>query len=49
MGFPEGTAVDLVANDEDALVFIDVPATEYGEGGFEDDIRVRSTSSTCWS
>lgn len=32
---PEGTRIDLVANDEDALVFIDVTATEYGEGGFE--------------
>ena len=30
---PEGTQIDLVANDEDALVFIDVTATEYGEGG----------------
>lgn len=30
---PEGTRIDLVANDEDALVFIDVTATEYGEGG----------------
>ena len=33
---PEGTQIDLIANDEDALVFIDVTATEYGEGGFED-------------
>lgn len=32
---PEGTQIDLVASDEDALVFIDVTATEYGEGGFE--------------
>ena len=32
---PEGTLIDLIANDEDALVFIDVAATEYGEGGFE--------------
>ena len=32
---PEGTRIDLVANDEDTLVFIDVTATEYGEGGFE--------------
>ena len=32
---PEGTQIDLVANDEDTLVFIDVTATEYGEGGFE--------------
>lgn len=31
---PEGTQIDLVA-DDDALVFIDVTATEYGEGGFE--------------
>lgn len=30
---PEGTQIDLVASDEDALVFIDVTATEYGEGG----------------
>ena len=33
---PEGTVVDLIANDEETLVFIDVTATEYGEGGFED-------------
>ena len=32
---PEGTQIDLFTNDEDALVFIDVTATEYGEGGFE--------------
>lgn len=32
---PEGTRIDLIASDEDALVFIDVTATEYGEGGFE--------------
>lgn len=32
---PEGSQVDLIASDEDALVFIDVTATEYGEGGFE--------------
>lgn len=32
---PEGTTIDLIANDEDTLVFIDVTATEYGEGGFE--------------
>lgn len=32
---PEGTQIDLIANDEDALVFIDVTATEYGESGFE--------------
>ena len=32
---PEGTLIDLIANDGDALVFIDVTATEYGEGGFE--------------
>lgn len=25
----------MIANDEDTLVFIDVTATEYGEGGFE--------------
>lgn len=30
---PEGTQIDLVANDEDTLVFIDVTATEYSEGG----------------
>lgn len=32
---PEGSQVDLIASDEDALVFIDVTATEYGEGDFE--------------
>ena len=32
---PEGTQIDLIANNEDTLVFIDVTATEYGEGGFE--------------
>lgn len=32
---PEGTQIDLIASDEDTLVFIDVTATEYGEGGFE--------------
>lgn len=32
---PEGTTIDLVANDEGILAFIDVTATEYGEGGFE--------------
>ena len=32
---PEGTTIDLIASDEDSLVFIDVTATEYGEGGFE--------------
>lgn len=32
---PEGTRIDLIANDEDTLIFIDVTATEYGEGGFE--------------
>ena len=31
---PEGTQIDLIASDEDTLVFIDVTATEYGEGGF---------------
>ena len=35
MGFPEGTLIDLIANDGDTLVFIDVTAAEYGEGGFE--------------
>ena len=34
---PEGTKIDLIASDEDTLVFIDVTATEYGEG----DIQVR--------
>ena len=29
---PEGTLIDLVAKDEGTLVFIDVTATEYGEG-----------------
>lgn len=33
---PEGTTIDLIANDANTLVFIDVTATEYGEGGFED-------------
>lgn len=32
---PEGTQIDLIANDDDTLAFIDVTATEYGEGGFE--------------
>lgn len=32
---PEGTQIDLIASDEDTLVFIDVTATEYGESGFE--------------
>lgn len=32
---PEGTQIDLIASDDDTLVFIDVTATEYGEGGFE--------------
>ena len=32
---PEGTRIDLTASDDDTLVFIDVTATEYGEGGFE--------------
>lgn len=32
---PEGTQIDLVANDEDTLVFVDVTAIEYGEGDFE--------------
>ena len=30
---PEGTLIDLIANDDDTPVFIDVAATEYGEGG----------------
>lgn len=34
---PEGTQIDLIANDEEALVLIDVTATEYGEDGFEGD------------
>ena len=29
---PEGTQIDLIASDDDTLVFT---ATEYGEGGFE--------------
>lgn len=29
----EGTQIDLIASDDDTLVFIDVTATEYGEGG----------------
>ena len=33
---PEGTTVDLVAEDEGCLVFIDVAAKEYGEGSLED-------------
>lgn len=32
---PEGTQIDLIASDDDTLVFIDVTATEYGKGGFE--------------
>ena len=32
---PEGTQIDLIANDGDTLVFIDVTATEHGEGGFD--------------
>lgn len=32
---PEGTQIDLIASDDDTLVFIDVTATEYVEGGFE--------------
>ena len=32
---PEGTQIDLIASDDDTLVFIDVTAIEYGEGGFE--------------
>lgn len=32
---PEGTQIDLIASDDDTLVFIDVTATEYGTGGFE--------------
>lgn len=48
--FPEGTQIDLVANDEEALVFIDVTATEYGEDGFEGgkakrgDLEIAATS-----
>ena len=33
---PEGTTVDLVAENEGCLVFIDVAAKEYGEGSLED-------------
>lgn len=32
---PEGAQIDLIASDDDTLVFIDVTATEYGESGFE--------------
>lgn len=32
---PEGTLIDLIASNDDTLVFIDVTATEYGTGGFE--------------
>lgn len=32
---PEGALIDPIANDGDTLVFIDVTATEYGEGSFE--------------
>lgn len=39
---PEGTQIDLVANDEGTLVFIDVTATEYVEGGFKGDKVKRS-------
>ena len=47
---PEGTKIDLIANDEDTLVFIDVTATEYGEDGFEGgkakrgDLEIAATS-----
>ena len=39
---PEGTTVDLVAEDEGCLVFIDVAAKEYGEGSLEDGKIARS-------
>ena len=39
---PEGTTVDLVADDEGCLVFIDVTAKEYGTGPFEDGKIARS-------
>ena len=29
---PEGSQIDLIASDEDTLVFIDVTATEYVDG-----------------
>ena len=32
---PEGIQIDLIASDEDSPDFVDVTATEYGEGGFE--------------
>ncbi len=38
----EGTTVDLVAKDDDCLVFIDVAAKEYGEGPLEDGKIARS-------
>lgn len=41
---PEGTVIDLIADDEAALVFIDVTATEYGEGGFENGEHTRESS-----
>ena len=39
---PEGTTVDLVADDEGCLVFIDVTAKVYGEGPLEDGKVARS-------
>lgn len=40
---PRGTQIDLIANDEDTLVFIDVTATEYGEGASR---AARSSAAT---
>ena len=42
MDLPEGAIVDLIACDEGTLVFVDVTAIEYGEGGFEDGKVSRS-------
>lgn len=43
---PEGTRIDLIANDEDTLVFIDATATEYGEGGKvkRSDLKIAAAS-----
>lgn len=48
---PEGPEIDLGASDEDTLVFIDVTATEYGEGSFEGGKVKRSyleTAAASW-
>ena len=39
---PEGTKVDLIADDEGCLVFIDVTAKEYGKGFMENGKIARS-------